>query len=163
MSRYVFVTAALVFVWVILTESLSWFNILIGSLVAGFVLLFVAKLLPIKKITDVRFSRLALFPFYLIGQIYVAGFYVIKVLLTGHEVAFVTVRTTITSETLKIILGDAVTLTPGSVLIELSGDEMFLLWIRSKKTPPDPEIAGDQLKGKLEQRLLKAQKQDVSS
>jgi multisubunit Na+/H+ antiporter MnhE subunit len=87
----------------------------------------------------------------------------IKILLKGHEADFVTIPTDIKSETLKIILGDAVTLTPGSTLIEIIGDEMTLLWIREKNTPPDPEIAKLHLTQKLEAFLRKAEISSIKS
>jgi multicomponent Na+:H+ antiporter subunit E len=158
MSRYIFALTALVFVWIILTESLSPVNILWGVGIGCLVLLFTAKFLPVKEMADVKFRKLVLFPLYLIGQIYIAGFHVIQIMLSKHEVGIVAVKTELKSETLKTILGDSVTLTPGSILLETIGDEMTLVWLRSKKTPSDPEIAGELLKGKLERRLLKAQK-----
>ena len=157
MGRYIFAVTAFTLIWILFTESLTWQNITVGLLVACGTLFFFAKFLPVKKITDVRFRKLILFPFYLVGQIYISGFYMIKMLLKGHEVDFVTIQTDIKSETLKTILGDAITLTPGSTLIEIIGDEMTLLWIREKGTPPDPKIAEEKLKNKLEAFLRKAE------
>ena len=157
MGRNIFAVAAFTLIWILFTESITWQNIAVGLLVGCGTLFFFAKFLPIKKIKDVRFSRLILFPFYLVGQIYISGFHMIKLLFKGHEVDFVTIQTDIKSETLKTILGDAVTLTPGSTLIEIIGDEMTLLWIRDKGTPPDPKIAELQLKSKLEAFLRKAE------
>jgi multisubunit Na+/H+ antiporter MnhE subunit len=157
MGRYIFVTTVFVLIWLLFTESLTWQNIAVGFLVGCGTLFFFAKFLPLKKIGDVRFSRLVFFPLYLVGQIYVSGFYMIKFLLKKHDVSFVTIQTDIKSETLKIILGDAVTLTPGSTLIEIIGDEMTLLWIRDRNTDPSPEAAKVQLTKKLEAFLRKAE------
>ena len=157
MGRYIFAVTSFTLIWILFTESLTWQNITVGLLVACGTLFFFAKFLPVKKIAGVRFRKLVLFPFYLVGQIYISGFHMIKMLFKGHEVGFVTIQTDIKSETLKTILGDAITLTPGSTLIEIIGDEMTLLWIRDKGTPPDPIIAEAKLKNKLEAFLRKAE------
>jgi len=158
MHRYILPLGALLYVWLVLTENLSVFNIAAGLFVGVLALLFSARFLPFSKITNVRFSKLALFPLYLIWQIYVAGFYVIRILLSGHKVDIVTVSTKLENETLRIILVDSITLTPGSILLELEDKEISLLWLHSKDTPLDPKVAGDLLMEKLEKKLLKAQK-----
>ena len=158
MGRRIFAVTIFTLIWILFTESLTWLNITVGLLVACGTLFFFSKFLPVKKITDVRFSKLILFPFYLVGQIYVSGFHMIKILLKGYAVDFITIETGLKSETLKTILGDAVTLTPGSTLIEILGDEMTLLWIRDKHTSLDPKIARQQLTSKLETFLRKAEK-----
>jgi len=150
--------AALTFVWVILTEEITSRNILIGLIVSSVGLTFIAKFLPFKEITNVNFYKLATYPFYLIGQIYVAGFNVISIVLTGPKVDIVTINTTIEAEALKFILVESITLTPGSILLELNDDKITLLWIRNKKSPLSPQAADEKLKAKLERRLLKAQK-----
>ena len=157
MGRYIFAVTSFTLIWILFTESLTWQNITVGLLVACGTLFFFAKFLPVKKITGVRFSKLILFPFYLVGQIYISGFHMIKMLFKGYEVDFVTIQTDIKSETLKTMLGDSITLTPGSTLIEIIGDEMTLLWIRDKDTPPDPHLAEQQLKNKLEAFLRRAE------
>ncbi|MCL2704269.1 MAG: Na+/H+ antiporter subunit E [Defluviitaleaceae bacterium] len=154
----VFSMAALTAVWVILAEGLTWRNVLTGLIISTIALFFIAKFLPLKEISNVNFYKLATYPFYLIGQIYLAGFHVIKIILSGPKVDIVTVPTKIKAEALKIILVDSITLTPGSVLLELNDDKITLLWIRDKKSPNDPKAAEEQLKAKLERRLLKAQK-----
>ena len=158
MGKRIFSVAAMTFVWAILTESFAWLNLLVGAGIGLSCLIFVAKFLPTKAIANVNFLHLITFPLFLIGQIYLAGFYVVSIVLQGHKVGVVTLRTKLESEALKIILVDSVTLTPGSILLNLDGDKITLLWLRSKKTPFDPQIADEHLKGKLERRLLKAQK-----
>jgi len=152
---------ALTIVWLIFTEEISWPNTAIGVLASFICLHFVARFLPFKGLDNINFRKLAAFPFYLIAQIYVAGFQVIKTVLTGSKVDIVTVKTKITEEALKIILVDSITLTPGSVLLDLNDDKITLLWIRGKNTPGDPTTADELLKSRLERRLLKAQKREL--
>ena len=159
MGRHtIYGVAALTFIWIILTESLVWQNILVGVAVSIIVMVFIKKNLPFKKINNVDFSKLAGYPFYLIGQVYLAGFQVIKIILTGPKIEIITVTTKITDDTLKIILVDSITLTPGSILLELNGDQATLLWIRDKNSQLDSVAAGQILEDKLERKLLRAQK-----
>ena len=72
-------------------------------------------------------------------------------------VDIVTVKTKLKNESLRIILADSITLTPGSILLDLKDEFITLLWIRDKFTPSDSETADRMLKGKLERRLLKAE------
>ena len=154
----IFAVSALTLVWIILMEEFSWRNMAIGMAVSlGCMHLFV-KFLPFKEIQNVNFFKLISFPFYLIGQVYVAGLYVIKIILTGAEVDIVTVKTNLQNESLRVMLVDSITLTPGSILLELKDDLITLLWIRDKNTPGDSDTADELLKGRLEKRLLRAEK-----
>ena len=155
---HIITVLSLTVIWIILTESVTPFNIGVGVAVGILTAIFLRKFLPIKNIDDVNFYRLITFPFYLIGQIYVAGFQVIWMVLKGSRVGTIVLKTKIKSEALKVILVDSITLTPGSVLIDLTDDNLNLLWIREKNEPADVETAERKLKARLERRLLKAQK-----
>jgi len=150
--------AALTLVWIILMERFSWVNLAVGAVVSFGCLALFAKFLPLSQIEHVNFFKLATFPFYLIGQIYLAGFYMIKVILTGATVDIVTVKTKLRNEALRVMLVDSITLTPGSILLELKDELVTLLWIRDKHTPGDAETADKLLKERLERRLQKAEK-----
>jgi len=143
-----------------LTENLSLGNIVLSFIICVVVVFFAARFLPRQNISEVRFVKLITYPFYLVGQIYVAGFMVIKILLKGLHVDIITVKTEIKAEMLRVILVDSITLTPGSILLDLNGDNVTLLWLRDIDTPLDPEVADKQLKHKLERRLIKAQRND---
>jgi multicomponent Na+:H+ antiporter subunit E len=110
------------------------------------------------KIENIRFTKLILYPFVLLWEVYMAGFHVIKLIFTGAEAEMIRVKTSITNETLKIILVDSVTLTPGTIHVRLEGDEFTLLWLRDKHDAALPVAARDKMiKGRLEKWLLKAQ------
>jgi len=156
--RTIFAIIALSAVWLIFTEEISLQNALIGVGMSTGCMFFIEKFLPFKELSNINFWKLATFPFYLIAQIYVAGFHVIKIVVTGSKVGIVSLDTKIKDEALKVILVDSITLTPGSILLDLDGEKVTLLWIRDKNTPGDPDTADEQLKSRLERRLLKAQK-----
>ena len=149
----------LTIVWVILCEDISVMTVVTGTVVSAGCAFFYRKYLPFGTITGVSFLKLAMYSFFLIGQIYIAGFQAIKLILTGAKVSIVEVKTKITNELLRVILANSITLTPGTVSMELKDDEITVLWLREKTSgPQDLDNADELIKGKLENKLLEAQK-----
>jgi multisubunit Na+/H+ antiporter MnhE subunit len=140
-------------------ENMSWRTIGTGLLVVIVVMHLERKFLPYEEIKDVNFFKLATYPFFLIGQIYVSGWEVIKMMLTGCRIDVVNVKTPLKSDTLRFLLGDSITLIPGSVLLEIEEDRLTVLWIIPSKTPHlNEEETEEMMKGKLERRLGSAQR-----
>jgi len=155
----ILIVLALTCVWILLREEFSVATILLGLVFSVVTLIFCNRALPMGKVSNVRFTKLALYPLFLIGQVYVAGFHVIKLIFTGADAEIIQVKTDIENESLRILLVDSVTLTPGSVLIKLEGDEFTLLWLKGKGDDAlSPKERDDLIKGRLEKWLIKAQK-----
>ena len=154
----IYATIALTFLWVLLREEFSVSTVIIGFIVSAACMFYSQKYLPLEKIADVNFFKLIFYPIYLLGQIYWAGFYVIKIILTGAKIDIVEIDTKIKSNTLRVILADSITLTPGSILLDLTDDKITLVWLRPKNSPVPCEGDGDKIKGHMEKTLLKAQK-----
>ena len=96
--------------------------------------------------------------FYLLKEIYVAGFHVIGIILKGQaRTDIVQVRTKITNESLRIVLADSITLTPGSVLLDLTGDTITVVWLRGVDEPEEVTNQEKLIMGGLEDALIKAQ------
>lgn len=145
-------------VWVIFREDIRISTIVEGLVVGLGCAYFSDRYFPLKKIRDVNFLRLILYPFYLIGQIYIAAFLVIKMIIVGARVDVVTLDTRLKSDTLRSILGYSINLIPGTILIDLKGDKIPLLWLREQNDSEETAHANETIKGGLEKRLLKAQK-----
>jgi len=156
----VYAFVILTFMWLILVESFSWFAISSGVLVSMACLLFCWKFLPLKQIDDVRFSRLLLYPFYLIKEIYRQGFLVIKIILSGAvRVDMVDVQTELKSEFLRAILMASITMTPGSITLGLEEKTLTALNLSNAKDPPESaHQAVDEQRADMERRLMRAQK-----
>ena len=148
---------ALMLIWIILMEGISWLILVSGFFLAVICLWFTYKFIPLDKIDDVSFPRLFLYPFYLIGQIYIQGFLVIKMILTGVRVDIVEAKTELKSDFLKAILINSITLTPGSIPLNLDGDTLTVLNLGSTKEEDVHQVV-DSLRNRLEKRLIKAQK-----
>jgi len=131
----------------------------VGIAVSVGCLYFYQKFIPASEARDVSFSKLALFPFFLVRQVYLSAFVVIKIILTGAKVDVIEVDTKLESEFLRLVLSVAVTLTPGSILLELKDKKLVILRLRGvNEADADVENARDLIKEKLENRLLKAQR-----
>ena len=157
MGRHtIFVVLALTLVWVILMERLSWQTAATGMFVSMICVSLSDKFLPFKEITNINFFKLVTFPFFLIGQIYMAGFHVIGLILTDAKFGIIDVKTNITNESLRIMLADSITLTPGSVMLKLEEGMITIVCIGPKRTPGFPDTV-EELR-RLENKLIKAQK-----
>ena len=145
-------------IWVILRESVTITTVLVGFAVSAGCVLFSRRLVPMKKTEPVKPLWLVVYFFYLIGRIYVGGIGAMKVIFFGAHVEIVTIKTSIKSRLLRTILVNSITLVPGSIALDLTDDVITVLWlIRDSDGPPDVCKADEQLKGRLEHILLRAE------
>ena len=160
MGKHSFISLiALTLVWIILLEEISWRAFGIGILSSMASMYFGSKFLSYEEIKDLNYLRLVTYPFFLVWQIYLAGFQVIKIIFEGCRVSIVPIKTKLRLEVLRIILGDTITLIPGSVLLKLERKDLTVLWITSSKAPVlNKKDTEELIKGKIERRLTLAQK-----
>jgi len=156
----IIIVLALTLVWIILVESWSFIAIITGIAIGVVCVFFAKKYLPLQRIAGVNFNKLATYPFFLLGQIFSSSIYVSKIILFGAKTDIVKVETNLKNDSLRVMLADSVTLTPGSLLLELQDEKMTILWLRPKDSPEveQTENTGEQIMGKIEKRLTKAQK-----
>ena len=152
----IYALVGLAVLWVILVEEFSLISVISGALIGGGCIYFSRKMIPLEKVEGVNFLRLLFYPFFLIGEIYLMGFLVIHMILTGARVDIVDVKTKLKSDVLKTALLNSITLTPGSIPLDLKGDTVTVLNLGSTKND-DPHQAVDKLRARLEKRLIKAQ------
>ena len=153
----------LTLVWIILIESVSVFTVLSGIAIGSACVFFSSRFLPLKRITGVGFGKLALYPFYLVGQIFVSAVYVTKIIFKGAKIDIVNIKTRVQNESIRVMLADSVTLTPGSVMLELDGEDMTILWLRERGSEEIADMeeshVADSIMGKLERKLAVAQEE----
>lgn len=152
------IIAMLTFVWVILSEGFSVLIVASGVLISIGCIYFTGQFLPFKGLSGVNFLRLITYPFYLIMQIYLGGFDVIRMVFMGANATIVEVKTSVDNEFLRVLLGNSISLTPGTISMDLKDETFTVLWLKSKDKPLDFENADELIKGGMERRLLKAQK-----
>ena len=152
---YAFV--ALMIVWIVLMGDFSPFTLISGILVCMACISFTHKWIPLNRINDVRFFKLFLHLLFLIKEIYVQGFYVIKIIFTSAKADIAVVDTELKSDFLKAILINSMTLTPGSIPLILDGNKLTVLNLGNPKAQNTYEEVNE-LRKNLEKNLIKAQK-----
>ena len=150
----------LAFIWVTLSGNFTIYTAVTGIAI-GIAAYFPTRyFMRPKKITGVNFLKLITYPFFLIGQIYISGWMLIKMIIFGCKVEVVTVETSLTNDFLRVLLCNSITLIPGSVMIDQKESELTVMLLR-KKNAPDFESGCDlgyEVKGKPEEKLMKAER-----
>lgn len=143
-------------VWIALNESLSWYVVASGPVVAVTAIYFSDKFVlkgdfagtyRIGPWTLVKYTA------YLVSQVYVAGFAAMYRLARGSlNLDIVHIHTELDSEFHISLLANSITLTPGTVTVDKQGRKLDVLWIDAHTH--DAGEAGDEIKGGFE-RLLR--------
>ena len=157
----IFVMITLTFVWIVLMEQVSWQNIAIGMFMSMLCTHLVGKFLNFEEIRNVNFFKLATYPLWLVGRIYLDAIFLVRMILSNAKWGIATYKLELENESLRITLADSITLTPGSIYLGREENEITLLCIGSKKTQGYP-TAEDDLRS-IETRLLKSQKPATTS
>ena len=132
--------------WLLLFWNVHWSVLLVGAGVAVVVSALLAKFpAGIEKLLDLRrwFFAAVYLPYFL--------YYCMKANL---DVAFrvihpdvpirpgiVKVRTSLTSEMAKTFLANSITLTPGTLTIDIDGQDLYVHWINIKVDDPEKRFA----------------------
>ena len=151
----VFSLVLLTAMYVILSETLSALSVATGLAIGCACLFFVSRAFPAMEPTSLKLSRLVLYPAYIVGEVYLAGFAAIRLIIKGAEVDIVEIHTQIKDSFLRALLANSITLTPGTISLDLKDDTITVLWLREKSDKSyTAEEAGEQIKGTFERLLL---------
>ena len=149
-------------VWCILYESLAWTilgtGFFLGVVTAVFANAFLVSHQPAGAY---RFNipMLLAYLFVLLYRIFKAGFSVIPAIITGKtKTGIIDITTKVPEGLASTTLANSITLTPGTVTIEKSGQNLKVLWLQ--KTTDDPVEAAKIIVGPIEKILIKAAKHD---
>ena len=122
--------------WVIMSGFLDFVHLGLGVLtVAG--VMYVNYQLKTHRffdddmddLSEVRFSRAVYYVFWMIIQIIVAGFHVVGIIVRRKmpiHTTMITFKANLPSAHARMILGNSISLTPGTLTIEIEGD-MFIV------------------------------------
>jgi multisubunit Na+/H+ antiporter MnhE subunit len=113
-------------------EQISWQNIAVGLFMSLLSLHFVGRFFHFDEIKRVAFLKLAIYPFWLLARIYVDAVFLMRLILSDAKWGIMTADLKLENESLRIMLADSITLTPGSVYLERSGKKITLLCIGKK-------------------------------
>ena len=154
----VYVIVLLTLIWVILREDISVLSVIIGISVSVLCVFFCSKFIPLPKSSNINILRLALYLLFLLKEIYKAGFWAIKVILTGSRVEIMDMKTVIKNQFSRTALANSITIVPGSISLDLKDDTITVLWLAEKGWDrQQTKDAALSIIGKMEKMLLKVQ------
>ncbi len=142
-----FVTAAVLFaLWLSLSATLSPAHVAVGAIIAGLVA-WVNPVLPHKR----RLSWLAALAYgpWLFGRILKSGVHVSRLILHPSlpiSPRLVSHRTRLTSDGELVVLGNSITLTPGTITVEVAPGQLVVHAIDEESTE---DLVGGALEGKV--------------
>lgn len=143
--------------WVLLTFSIELQELMVGLVVAFVATLLTRDLFPdemLKFFNPRRLLWAILYIPYLIYYIILANFDVAYRVLNPDlpiTPGIIKVKTTLESEMAKTILANSITLTPGTLTVEIDGDNYYIHWINI--TTEDPEKQRQIIIDKFERML----------
>jgi len=155
------IALSLALAWMLMMESFSLLIISSGIVIGAGCVYISGYFLPINKIEGVNFGKLITYPFFLLGQIFSSAVYVSRIIIKGAKIDIVKVDTNIKNDTIRIMLADSVTLTPGSVMLDIDEEKMTILWLRQRGSPEVEELnkeeMSEKIMGKLQRKLIQAE------
>jgi len=156
MRNIVFFFILLIF-WIILTFDVSLINILVGTIASLITVLLFSRhfISDTRKIFQpMRYFWLIVFLFVFTWECLKANFDVAYRVLHPKmpiKPGIVKVKLGLKSEIAKTILANAITMTPGTITVDLIGDTLYVHWIYVKSF--DPEIYQNEVAGRFEKYI----------
>ena len=159
-SRYLYTVIMFFVVWVALTGTLRWDELVTGAAVSIILALFTFHIFTTEGLKNLTPKRV------ICGIVYFFPYLIWEMIKANLDVAYrvihpkrpinpgiVKVKTRMKSDLGKTLVANSITLTPGTFTIDVIGDEMFIHWINVKSQ--DVEEASKMIPGVFEKCLMK--------
>lgn len=149
--------------WCIVNESFSLTTILVGFVVALLATVLVAYLFTDHEDPSHNY-RLSLWAyikyiFILFPMIFKSTWEVISIILYGDDKPMIVkVKTNVTRDWPICMIANGITLTPGTVTIDVQENELTVLWLNP--TTRDPEEASEIVLGQFEKALINKEEKE---
>lgn len=149
--------ATLFLFWILLNGSLSIATLISGLVVAGVIAIFFARNLSFLSgfhLTPAGIGAALLFIGYFLKELVKANLALAKLVLTPAlpvDPAIVKVRTKLTDPVGRLLLANAITLTPGTLTCEIKGEFLYVHWVVAQST--DIEAATQEIVAGFERYL----------
>jgi multicomponent Na+:H+ antiporter subunit E len=157
--RFVITAAALFGVWLIFSPRFELYSLLAGGIGALIVAAVTYEVFLAKHQASIRFFVpnplfFLLYFFLVVSYLYAASIKMLIAVITGKvSPRIVHFRTTLHSDLARMTLANSITLTPGTITVDLNDDHLTVHW--SFCTTTHSRGAGEIIKGTLEKILLK--------
>jgi len=157
--RFTITAIAMFALWLVFTASLELFSLITGFggslLVAGLTYdIFIPRHQAVINFFVPRPLNLIIYLFLMIFYIYRSSFTVLISIITGKvSPRIVHFRTGLKSDMARMILANSITLTPGTITLDLNDDHLTVHWFFS--TTSHSKVAGTAVKGDMEKHLEK--------
>ena len=128
-KRVLFWSILLFVMWLIFSNNLQIANVFIGLGVSFGVALLYTKLFPTEKFDSINPYWLGVYVLVLIKQLIISNLRIMKRVLSKDmklSPAIVGVKTELTSDWKKLLLANSVTLTPGTLTLEVKGNMLYI-------------------------------------
>lgn len=158
MKRYLYYLQLVILftvVWLVLFETINVFLMISGILISIAVIYFCEKYLVddyLYVFYPFNIFKLLRYAFFLLFEIYKSGLSIIPYIISGKaSPGFVDIYTDLEKNIDIVVLANSITLTPGTITVDVQGHMLTVLWI--DPTTSQPTMAGIRIKGKLEKRI----------
>lgn len=129
------VALALFCLWIVFNGKLTWELVIFGVVISSALAWFVQRFIAPKLTLSVQLKMAKQFPGYLryawllIKEIALANFAVMRLILTDSLIVVPKLsvfKTKLSTRAARVILADCITLTPGTITVNLNGDEYLV-------------------------------------
>ena len=143
--------------WLFITWSLNIEYLVVGIIVSLIVTLLTKELFPdelVRLLHPVRFLLAVFYIPYLVFYILLANLDVAYRVLNPDlpiNPGIIKVKTSLKNEFAKTILANSITLTPGTLTVDVDGNDFYVHWINVSSN--DPEVQKELILGRFERVL----------
>jgi len=129
MSRILFWTLFLFLMWLFLTSTLNVQNLLVGAVVSYAIALLYTKMFKEGEVEKFSIMGIARYLYVLGKNLILSNIRINKKILSKERklhTAIVAVKTDLKSDWRKLLLANSITLTPGTLTLEIKEDTLFI-------------------------------------
>jgi len=139
-SSYILTLISLFILWILLTSTLAWQELTAGFIFSAFIAFFTCSYFTRKGFSGISLKKIVYFLVYIpvfFWEMVKANFDVAYRVLHPRmpiKPGIVQIKTNLQPDIAKLILGNSITLTPGTLTIEIVKDNLLIHWINVKAT-----------------------------
>lgn len=147
----------LLLLWVLLNAAVTPGILIVGALVAGVITYFFRdglSFLSGLRLTPAALGATVIYVLYFLKELVIANLQMASIVLKPSlpiDPAIVKVRTKLTHPVARLLLANSITLTPGTLSVEIKGEYLYVHWVRAAGT--DIETATQDIAAGFERYL----------